>query len=77
MIKKGEENRESGINFVESISIGEYEKDYKIIYLQNLRNYVGTPFLVSFYSKNCKFLITRVDDPKNPQYLDYMEILLK
>jgi len=47
LIKTGEEKiniRESGVNFVESISIGEYEKDYKIIYLQNLRNNVGTQF---------------------------------
>ena len=84
LVKSNEENiniRESGVNFVESISIGEYEKDYKIIYLQNVRNNVGTPFLASFYSKNCKFLITRVDDPNNPQYLDvygdFAQVIIK
>ena len=73
MIKTGEENiniRESGINFVESISIGEYDKDYKLIYLKNICNDFETPFLASFYSKNCQFLITREDNPRYPQYLD-------
>ena len=84
LFKTGEENlniRESGVNFVESISIGDYEKDYKIIYLQNIRNNVGTPFLATFYSKNCKFLITRIDDPNNPQYLDvygdFAQVIIK
>ena len=84
LVKPGEENiniRESGVNFVESISIGEYDKDYKVIYLQNVRNNVGTPFLASFYSKNCQFLITRVDDPNNPQYLDvygdFAQVIIK
>jgi hypothetical protein len=42
--------KESGLNFVKSISIGEYEKIYKLIYLQNLRNSHGILFLASFYS---------------------------
>jgi len=84
LLKTGKENlniRESGVNFVESISIGDYEKDYKIIYLQSIRNNVGTPFLASFYSKNYKFLITRIDDPNNPQYLDvygdFAQVIIK
>ena len=84
LVKPGEENiniRESGVNFVESISIGEYDKDFKIIYLENVRNNVGTPFLASFYSKNCQFLITRVDDRNNPQYLDvygdFAQVIIK
>jgi len=38
-------------------------------------------FLASFYSKNCQFLITRVDDPNNPQYLDvygdFAQVIIK
>ena len=73
LVKKGENNlniRESGTNFVESIAIGEEAIDYKLIYLQNFRSDVGTPFLASFYSKNCRFAVTRLDDPKNPKILD-------
>ena len=62
--------RESGVNFVESISIGEYTEDSKYIFLQNFKIDVGTPFLASFYSKNCKFIVSRENDPHNITYLD-------
>ena len=67
LIKTGEENiniRESEFNFVESASFGEYEKNYKLIYLLNLRTDVGTPFLASFYSRICKFSIISYDEPE-------------
>ena len=73
LVKAGENNlniRESGTNFVESIAIGEEEAFHKLIYLQNFRSDVGTPFLASFNSKNCRFAITRLDDPNKPELLD-------
>ena len=73
LVKAGENNlniRESGTNFVESIAVGENKDNYKLIYLQNFRSDVGTPFLASFYSKNCKFIITRLDDPNKPELLE-------
>ena len=72
LVKTGEENlniRESGVNFVESIAIEDSNSDkdsVKYVYLQNIRTDVGAPFLASFYSKNCKFIITRYDDPQKP-----------
>ena len=73
LVKTGENNlniRESGTNFVESIAVGEEEANYKLIYLQNYRSDVGEPFLASFYSKNCEFIISRVDDPAKPQIIE-------
>ena len=73
LVKTGENNlniRESGVNFVESIAIEDQKVDSKLIYLQNYRSDVGTPFLASFYSKNCRFAVTRLDDPTNPKILD-------
>ena len=73
LVKTGENNlniRESGTNFVESIAVGEEEANHKLIYLQNFRSDVGAPFLASFYSKNCEFIISRVDDKEKPQIIE-------
>jgi len=73
LVKKEENNlniRESGTNFVESIAVGEEEANHKLIYLQNFRSDVGAPFLASFYSKNCEFIISRVDDKEKPQIIE-------
>jgi len=69
LVKTGENNlniRESGVNFVESIAVGEQKANYKLVYLQNFKTDVDVPFLASFYSKNCQFNISRADDPKKP-----------
>ena len=73
LIRKGENNlniRESGTNFVESINVGEGEANHKLVYLQNFKTDVGMPFLASFYSKNCRFLVSRLDNPEKPEYLE-------
>ena len=87
LAKKGEENlnlRESGVNFVESIAIEDFNSDkesVKYVYLQNIRTDVGAPFLASFYSKNCKFIITRYDDPSNPKPIEtigqFAQVIIK
>ena len=84
LVKPGENNlniRESGTNFVESIAIEDEKVDSKLIYLQNFRSDVGTPFLASFYSKNCKFAVARSDDPNNQTFLerfgDFSQVIIK
>ena len=87
LVKTGENNlniRESGVNFVESIYIEDVDsskESIKYIYLQNIRTDVGAPFLASFYSKNCKFIITRYDDPQNPQPIEtfgqFAQVIIK
>ena len=74
-VKAGDESKitniiESGTNFIESIAIGENKEDSKIIELQNFKIDVGTPFLASFYSKNCKFIVSLENDPHNITFLD-------
>ena len=69
LVKTGENNlniRESVVNFVESITIGEQKANYKLVYLQNFKTDVDIPFLASFYSKNCQFEISLADDAKKP-----------
>ena len=87
LVKAGEENlniRESGVNFVESIAIEDSTSDKesaKYVYLQNIRTDVGAPFLASFYSKNCKFVVTRYDDPQNPKPIEtigqFAQVIIK
>ena len=87
LVKTGEENlniRESGVNFVESIAIEDFDSNkesVKYVYLQNIRTDVGAPFLASFYSKNCKFIITRYDDPTNPKPIEtigqFAQVIIK
>ena len=83
LIKTGENNlniRESGVNFVESIAVGENPNNYKDVFLQNYRTDVGVPFVASFYSKNCRFEVSRLDDPnsKNPilNYGDFAQVII-
>ena len=87
MVKTGEENlniRESGVNFVESIALEDSTSDkdsVKYVYLQNIRTDVGAPFLASFDSKNCKFIVTRYDDPQNPKPIEtfgqFAQVIIK
>ena len=60
---------ESGINFVESIAVGENLANYKYVVLENHRIEGGAPFLASFYSKNCRFVIS-TETPNSVEYLD-------
>ena len=51
---------ESGVNFIQSIYIGEDAKFMKYIEMENMKYLQNNPFLVSFYSQNCKFAVSRV-----------------
>ena len=47
---------ESGVNYVESVYIGENADYFKYVDLLNFKN---GPYLASFYSQNCKFIVSR------------------
>jgi hypothetical protein len=47
---------ESGVNYVESIYIGENADYYKYL---DFYNFKKGPYLASFYSQNCKFIVDR------------------
>ena len=66
---------ESGLNYIQSIAIGREKPDYlKYIEIENLKFEQQNPFLINFYSQNCKFMISRnkLDDDGNeteePEY---------
>ena len=50
---------ESGVNYLESIYIGEGTSLYKYLDLLNFKTESKTPYLASFYSQNCKFIVSR------------------
>ena len=51
---------ESGINNIETIDINNKNfKSYKYMIFQNFKKYQNFPFLVNFYSQNCKFKVSR------------------
>ena len=59
---------ESGFNFIQSVYIGDEKPDYlKYIEIENLKFEQQSPFLINFYSQNCKFMISRnkLDDDGN------------
>ena len=60
---------DSGVNFVESIAVGENQANYKYVEIENHKIEGGAPFLASFYSKNCRFVIS-TETPNKSQYLD-------
>ena len=60
---------ESGVNFVESIAVGENKANYKFVEIENHKIEGGAPFLASFYSKNCRFVIS-TETPNKSEYLD-------
>ena len=56
---------ESGINFILPIYIGDDSIFMKYVKFKNLKYEERSPFLINFYSQNCKFIITRnVADPQ-------------
>ena len=75
---------ESGVNYIQSILIGDNAKYYKNYRFKNMRFSINTPFFINFYSQNCDFLITRniFDDnnvPKEvgiPVYDSYSQIII-
>jgi len=61
---------ESGTNFVESIDIDDNKESFKYVELQNFKMDIGAPFLTSFYSKNCKFMVSLENNPNKIRYVD-------
>jgi ssDNA-binding Zn-finger/Zn-ribbon topoisomerase 1 len=59
---------ESRVNFVESLTteIG----DYRIITLKNNKKDIGSQFLSSFYSKNCRYNISQLLPNRTFRYID-------
>ena len=74
IVREGDQSKntniiESGINYVESIAVGENEANYKYVVMENQKIEGGAPFLASFYSKNCRFVISTETSTKS-EYLD-------
>ena len=75
---------ESGVNYIQSILVGDNAKYYKNYKFKNLRFSVGTPFFVNFYSQNCDFVITRrvlddeevVKDVEVPVHDSYAQLII-
>ena len=57
---------ESGVNYIESVYIGEDADYYKDV---DLLNFKKGPYLASFYSQNCKFIVTRYIGDDKEQYV--------
>jgi hypothetical protein len=71
---------ESRVNFVESLTteVG----DIRMITLRNHKKDIGSHFLSSFYSKNCRYKISRYDIDKTnftiiDTYDDFAHLLLE
>ena len=75
---------ESGVNYIQSILVGDNAKYYKDYKFKNMRFSLGTPLFVNFYSQNCDFVITRsiLDDDGNskdvgiPVYDSYAQLII-
>ena len=75
---------ESGVNYIQSILIGDNAKYYKNYEFKNMRFSLGTPFFINFYSQNCDFVITRsifdenenVKDVGIPVYDSYAQLVI-
>ena len=59
---------ESGVNYLESIYVGEGSALYKYIDLLNFKASSDIPYLVSFYSQNCKFIISRKKENSETEF---------
>ena len=51
---------DSGVNYIQSIFIGDNADYMKYVKIRNLKYEQESIFLMNFYSQNCKFLISRV-----------------
>ena len=78
MVKEGEEkslanNLESGVNYLESVSVGEYGVFEKYIDIDNYLMFQNVSFLLNFYSLNCKFYVFRVSGNEDLQEIEMVE----
>ena len=70
---------ESGVNYIQSILVGDKASLKKHIFFKNLKFDTRTPFLVSFYSQNCRYLVTREIDSiigAIPIYDNYGQLII-
>ena len=76
---------ESGVNFIQSILVGDNADYMKYVKMTNIKYEEGSPFLMNFYSQNCQFLISRVikqyedgttDDEYLPMYDSYSQLII-
>ena len=65
LVFEGDESKytnilDSGINYIESVDMSDKTiLNYKILEVKNFKAYQNAPFLVNFYSQNCKFKVYR------------------
>ena len=65
---------ESGVNFLESLYIGEETSLYKYIDFLNFKTESNIPYLVNFYSQNCKFIVSRKKEQDNNTLYEYISL---
>ena len=90
LVKKGDESKnineiESGVNYIQSIYVGEDADYMKYVKMTNLKFEQGSPFLMNFYSENCQFIISRVikknedgttEEEYLPMYDSYSQLII-
>ena len=69
---------DSGINYIQSIFVGDNSDYMKYIDFENLKYETLSPFFVNFYSENCDFVIskkmTKMVDGKEIEDYDYLDM---
>ena len=69
---------DSGINYIQSIFVGDNSDYMKYIDFENLKYETLSPFFVNFYSENCDFVIskkmTKLIDGKEIEDYDYLDM---
>ena len=80
LVREGDQSKninkiESGVNYIQSIFIGEGADYMKYVDFENLNYELLTPFLINFYSENCQFIVSRLKKKENED--DYDEEYFK
>ena len=70
LVRKGDESKninkiESGINYIQSIFIGEGADYMKYVDFENLNYEKLSPFLINFYSENCQYVVSRLHEKED------------
>ena len=67
---------DSGINYIQSIYVGDNSDYMKYIDFENLKYEVLSPFFVNFYSENCDFVVSKrvPDGGEESEHYDYLDM---
>ena len=73
LVRNGDESNninkiESGINYIQSIFIGEGADYMKYVDFENLNYEQLSPFLINFYSENCQYVVSRLKEKDDGNY---------